>query len=83
MNREERETFGKRGANMMKTDVKQTADGNYDVAVDLPGCKKEDVQMELSDGYLTIQAVRHHSNDAHRTARTAAAEGSACESQSH
>ena len=27
MNREERETFGKRGANMMKTDVKQTADG--------------------------------------------------------
>ena len=57
MNREERETFGKRGANMMKTDVKQTADGNYDVAVDLPGCKKEDVQMELSDGYLTIQAA--------------------------
>ena len=63
MNREERETFGKRGANMMKTDVKQTADGNYDVAVDLPGCKKEDVQMELDDGYLTIQAVRSHSND--------------------
>ena len=63
MNREERETFGKRGANMMKTDVKQTADGSYDVAVDLPGCKKEDVQMELNDGYLTIQAVRSHSND--------------------
>ena len=54
MNREERETFGKRGANMMKTDVKQTADGNYD---------EEDVQMELNDGYLTIQAVRSHSND--------------------
>ena len=62
MNREERETFGKRGANMMKTDVKQTENG-YDVAVDLPGCKKEDVQMELNDGYLTIQAVRNHSND--------------------
>ena len=29
MNREERETFGKRGANMMKTDVKQSADGSY------------------------------------------------------
>ena len=27
MNREERETFGKRGANMMKTDVKQTENG--------------------------------------------------------
>ena len=62
MNREERETFGKRGANMMKTDVKQTENG-YDVAVDLPGCKKEDVQMDLNDGYLTIQAVRSHSND--------------------
>ena len=54
MNREARDTFGKRGANMMKTDVKQT---------DLPGCKKEDVQMDLNDGYLTIQAVRSHSND--------------------
>ena len=63
MSREAHDTFGKRGANMMKTDVKQTADGNYDVAVDLPGCKKEDVQMDLSDGYLTIQAVRSHSND--------------------
>ena len=63
MSREAHDTFGKRGANMMKTDVKQTADGNYDVAVDLPGCKKEDVQMELNDGYLTIQAVRSHSND--------------------
>ena len=62
MNREARDTFGKRGANMMKTDVKQT-DNGYEVAVDLPGCKKEDVQMELDDGYLTIQAVRSHSND--------------------
>ena len=68
MNREERETFGKRGANMMKTDVKQTENG-YDVAVDLPGCKKEDVQMELNDGYLTIQAVRNHSNDERRMRR--------------
>ena len=62
MNREARDTFGKRGANMMKTDVKQT-DNGYEVAVDLPGCKKEDVQMELNDGYLAIQAVRSHSSD--------------------
>ena len=39
MNREARGAFGKRGANMMKTDVKQT-DNGYEVAVDLPGCKK-------------------------------------------
>ena len=62
MNREARGAFGKRGANMMKTDVKQT-DNGYEVDVDLPGCKKEDVQMDLNDGYLTIQAVRSHSND--------------------
>ena len=57
-----RPLYGKHAQNMMKTDVKQTENG-YDVAVDLPGCKKEDVQMELNDGYLTIQAVRSHSND--------------------
>ena len=57
MNREARDTFGKRGANMMKTDVKQT-DNGYEVAVDLPGCKKEDIQMDLNDGYLTIQASK-------------------------
>lgn len=62
MDRETRNVFGKRGENMMKTDVKQT-DTTYEVAVDLPGCKKEDVQMELNNGYLTIQAVRSHNND--------------------
>ena len=61
-NRESHQVFGKRGANMMKTDVKDTGDA-YEVAVDLPGCKKEDVKMELENGYLTIQAVRSHNND--------------------
>ena len=61
MNRESRQVFGKRGANMMKTDVKDTGSA-YEVAVDLPGCKKEDVRMELDNGYLTIQAVRSHTN---------------------
>ena len=59
LNRESRQVFGKRGANMMKTDVKDTGSA-YEVAVDLPGCKKEDVKMELDNGYLTIQAVRSH-----------------------
>lgn len=36
MDRETRSVFGKRGENMMKTDVKQT-DTTYEVAVDLPG----------------------------------------------
>ena len=62
LDRESRQVFGKRGANMMKTDVKDTG-STYEVAVDLPGCKKEDVKMELENGYLTIQAVRNHNND--------------------
>ena len=54
MNREARDTFGKRGANMMKTDVKQT-DNGYEVAVDLPGCKKEDIRAKFEDGVLHIE----------------------------
>ena len=62
LDRESRQVFGKRGANMMKTDVKDTG-STYEVAVDLPVFKKEDVKMELENGYLTIQAVRNHNND--------------------
>ena len=68
LNRETRNTFGKRAANMMKTDVKEV-EGGYEMDVDLPGCKKEDVQMQLQDGYLTIQAVRSHNNDESRNGR--------------
>ena len=53
MNREARGAFGKRGANMMKTDVKQT-DNGYEVAVDLPGCKKEDVLGEFDHSKVTL-----------------------------
>ena len=46
----------------MKTDVKETENG-YEVAVDLPGFKKEDVTCELKDGYLTISAQKNVQND--------------------
>ena len=57
-----RNVFGKRSANVMKTDVRETKDG-YDVFVDLPGFKKEDVQLDLQDGYLTIRAQRNENLD--------------------
>ncbi len=41
--------------NVMKTDIKETESG-YELDIDLPGYKKEDVQAELKDGYLTISA---------------------------
>lgn len=39
----------------MKTDVKETETG-YEIEVDLPGIKKEDVKVKLEDGYMTITA---------------------------
>ena len=49
--------YGKYAKNMMKTDVKETEKG-YEVAVDLPGFKKDEIQLELNDGYLTISAEK-------------------------
>ena len=49
--------YGKHAKNMMKTDVKETGKG-YEVAVDLPGFKKDEIQLELNDGYLTISAEK-------------------------
>ena len=40
---------------LMHTDIKET-DGGYELTIDLPGFKKDDVQAELKDGYLTINA---------------------------
>ena len=45
---------------MMKTDIYQK-DGYYNLDVDIPGYNKEDINMEISDGYLTIKAV-HNTN---------------------
>ena len=49
--------YGKHAKNMMKTDVKETDQG-YEVAIDLPGFKKDEIKLELDDGYLTISAEK-------------------------
>ena len=49
--------YGKHSKNLMKTDVRET-DHSYELDVDLPGFKKEDVQINLNKGYLTISAVK-------------------------
>lgn len=43
--------------NLMKTDVKETADA-YEMKVELPGFKKENIRLTLEDGYLTIYAEK-------------------------
>ena len=45
--------YGKHGRNMLKTDVRET-DGTYEVDIDLPGFKKEDISVSFENGYLTV-----------------------------
>ena len=51
--------FFTRGENkLMRTDIKEKND-HYELEVDLPGYEKEDIKIELSDGYLTVHASRN------------------------
>ncbi len=49
--------YGKHEKNLMKTDVRDTGSG-YEIAVDLPGFKKENLSIQLNNGYLTINASK-------------------------
>ena len=49
--------YGKHAKNMMKTDVRET-DDSYEVDIDLPGFKKDEINAKLEDGYLTISAAK-------------------------
>ena len=49
--------YGKHAKNLMKTDVRETKN-SYEVDVDLPGFKKDEIKLELDNGYLTISATK-------------------------
>ena len=49
--------YGKHGKNLMKTDVRET-EHTYELDIDLPGFKKDEVSIDLKDGYLTISAAK-------------------------
>ena len=49
--------YGKHAKNLMKTDVRETED-SYELDIDLPGFKKDEVNVELENGYLTISASK-------------------------
>ena len=54
-------TTGSQGtSSVMKTDIVEK-DGNYELSIEMPGVKKEDIQMELKDGYLNVTAS-HNTN---------------------
>ena len=62
MKNPEKKLYGHRPKNIMTTDIKET-DNGYEMTVDLPGFKKEDVTVELENGYLTISAAKGYEND--------------------
>ena len=53
--RAEKKLYGHHAANLMKTDIQEHEDG-YTLEMDLPGFKKEEIQIELNNGYMTISA---------------------------
>ena len=58
----DRDFYGNSSRSVMKTDVKET-DKGYELDIELPGYQKEDVKAQLTDGYLTVQAVKNVNND--------------------
>ena len=55
--RAEKKLYGHHAANLMKTDIQEHEDG-YTLEMDLPGFKKEEIQVELNNGYMTISAAK-------------------------
>ena len=55
--RAERKLYGRRGKNLMKTDVKETDQG-YELEMDLPGFAKDEIRVSLENGYMTISAAK-------------------------
>lgn len=54
--------YGKHARNIMKTDVREHGD-SYEVDIDLPGFKKDEVSVELRDGNLTVSASKGLNKD--------------------
>ena len=57
MRRLQKRLYGHHGRDLMKTDIKETDDG-YELAMDLPGFTKDDIQISLDHGYLVISAAK-------------------------
>ncbi|MBP3926088.1 MAG: Hsp20/alpha crystallin family protein [Clostridium sp.] len=53
----EKKLYGRHAQNLMKTDIKEMKDG-YELEIDLPGFKKDEITVSLEDGNLTISAAK-------------------------
>ena len=55
-NQMDKKLYGRHAKNLMKVDIKDK-ENEYEMIVDLPGFKKDEISAELQDGFLTISAV--------------------------
>ena len=62
MKKLEKKLYGHHAKNLMKTDIKED-DTSYELEMDLPGFKKEEVKVSLKDGYLTIAVAKGLNQD--------------------
>ena len=53
----DKKLYGKHAPHIMKTDVKEK-DNTYEVDIDLPGFKKDEIQIQLENGYITVSAAK-------------------------
>ena len=53
----DRRLYGKNVQRLMKTDLKEN-DSGYELSVDLPGFKKDQIQLQLRNGFLTVTAAK-------------------------
>ena len=53
----EKKLYGHRAQNLLRTDIKETKEG-YELVIDVPGFKKDEVKVALKDGYLTVSASK-------------------------
>ena len=58
----ERKLYGRHAANVMKTDVHEHDEG-YELDIDLPGFKKDEIKLSLHNGYLLVSAAKSLDKD--------------------
>ena len=58
----DRRLYGRNAKREMKTDVREKEDG-YEIDMDLPGFKKDQVELTLENGYLTVTANKGFDKD--------------------
>ena len=54
--------FDNHESKVMRTDIKEH-DDCYDIIIDLPGYEKEDIKVDIDNGYLTVCATMNKDNE--------------------